>query len=422
MAFPRNTDHSPQRALSPATSHEAEIKDIVRAAEAFPSPSLALTLRCIGDGLVTADTNGTIVLMSKVSESLTGFTQDEAVGKPLAEVFCVINEKTRKPAENPIEKVLAAGKIIELPDDMLLIDRNGTERVIAGSAAPIIDKENTCIGVVLVFRDITEKLNMEHEIIRAQKFESIGVLTGGFAHDFNNILTAIAGNITLAKMYLNPGEKAYEKLTQAEKASQRAIDLIRQMRTFSRGEPPVRKTASINKLIEASIVSSLTGSTARCVNSVPDDLWPVKVDEGQINQMFNNLLINADQAMKNGGKIVISAENITVGEETSLSLKKGKHVKITVKDQGIGIPKENLSKIFDPYFTTKENRKGLGISTAYSIIKNHEGDISVESRVGVGTTFSVYLPATQKKQCAKRSGVNLPVGGNGKILIMDDEK
>ena len=382
---------------------------------------LAVTLRSIGDAVITTDTEGSIILINKQAEKLTSYTQEQAVGKPLTEVFRIINEKTRKLIENPVKKVLKTGKTVELVKNIVLIDKNGTERIIADSVAPIIDGENKRIGIVLVFRDITEKEKMEQEILKAQQVESVAILTGGIAHDFNNILTAISGNIMLAKMYLKPGAKAFEKLTQAEKASQRATDITRQMLTFSQGKAPLKKTGSIAELIKDSTDFTLIGSNVRCEFSIAADLWPAEVDEGQINQVINNVIINANQAMENGGIITLHAENISVEAENKLSLKEGNYVKIAIKDEGIGITKENLPRIFDPYFTTKKDGNGLGLATTYSIIKKHDGDISVDSKLGVGTTFYIYLPFSGKAMVTSKVEAGKPILGKGKILIMDDE-
>lgn len=272
-------------------------------------------------------------------------------------------------------------------------------------------------------RSISEKQEMEKEILKAQKLESIGIIAGGIAHDFNNILTAISGNVSLAKMYVKPGEKAFEKLTKAEKASIRAKDLTRQLLTFSKtGGAPDKTTTSIAELAKDSAGFALRGSNIRLEFSLPDNLCPVDVDEGQINQVINNLIINASQAMPEGGTIVLGAENVTIGRKNNLQLRHGKYVKILIKDQGIGIPEPAISKIFDPYFTTKPKGSGLGLATAYSIIKKHDGTINVESQSGVGTTFSIYLPVSQKGSIPLKAEEKKPHGGKGKILIMDDEK
>ncbi|MBW1675580.1 MAG: response regulator [Deltaproteobacteria bacterium] len=382
---------------------------------------LAVTLRSIGDGVITTDTEGRIVLINKVAEKLTAWLHEEATGKPLTEVFHIINEHTRKRCENPFEKVIKTNGIVGLANDTALIARDGTERVIADSGAPIRDKDGNIIGVVLVFRDVTEKRRLEQELINADKLESVGVLAGGIAHDFNNILTGILGNITLAKIYAKPDDKIFEKLRGAENASLRAKHLTQQLLTFSRGGAPIKKTVFISELLKDAAVFALSGSNVRCEFSIPGDVWPVEVDEGQITQVINNLIINASQAMPEGGIIRARAENIVVDAEQGLPLKEGKYMKISIEDRGIGIPEEHLQKIFDPYFTSKQKGSGLGLATAYSIVKRHDGCIRVKSELGVGSTFHIYLPASSKEALIEKELRERIPTGKGKILIMDDE-
>jgi PAS domain S-box-containing protein len=383
---------------------------------------LAVTLRSIGDGVICTDAAGDIVLMNMVAEELTGWSEKEAIGRALHEVFYIINEKTRKRCDNPVEKVLETGGVVGLANHTVLVSRDGTERILADSGAPIRGKDGEIIGVVLVFRDVTERRKMEEELQKVEKLESIGVLAGGIAHDFNNILTAILGNITLAKIYAESDDKILERLTEAEKASLRAKDLTQQLLTFSKGGAPIKKTASIRELLKDSVSFILRGSNVKCEFFLPDDLWSVELDEGQMNQVINNLVINAQQAMPEGGVMNVRAENMAVGKGHGLPLKEGKYVKIAIEDQGTGISKEHLSRIFDPYFTTKQKGSGLGLTTAYSIIKNHDGYISVESRLGEGTCFNIYLPASEKEIVENKAVEERPLVGKGRILVMDDEE
>lgn len=384
---------------------------------------LLVTLRSIGDGVITTDIKGNIILMNKIAEELTGAKQDEIIGKPLNEVFYIINEETRKSCENPYEKVLKTGKVIKLANNTILIAKDGTERIIADSAAPIRDKDSKIIGIILVFRNITEKRRMQEEILNAQKLKSIGILAGGIAHDFNNILTAILGNISIAKMHVIPDDKSFEILTEAETACSRAKNLTQQLLTFSKGGTPIKKATSISKLLKDSTNFSLIGSNVKSKFYLPDDLWDVQIDEDQISQVINNLVINANQAMPAGGVIQLKAQNIVVNKNDNIPLKENKYVKITIKDQGIGISEEYLHKIFDPYFTTKRKGSGLGLAVTYSIIIKHNGHIAVESKVGVGTIFYMYLPASKKKALLdKGRGRPKIITGQGKILVMDDEK
>ena len=383
---------------------------------------LSTTLKSIGDAVIATDANGFVTFMNPVAEALTGWNQEDAAGKPLKKVFNIINEETGKQAEDPATRVLREGVVVGLANHTVLIARDGTKYPIDDSGAPIRDDKGNIMGVVLVFRDITEKRNMEEALLKADALESLGVLAGGIAHDFNNILMAIMGNITLAKMYAKPGDKIFERLKEAENASLRAKDLTQQLLTFSRGGAPIKKTAFISKLLEDTVTFALSGSNVRCEFSISGDLWPVEVDEGQISQVINNLVINADHAMPRGGIIKVSAENIAVDVEQGLPLKEGNYIKISVEDQGIGIPEEHLQKIFDPYFTSKQKGSGLGLATAYSIVKRHDGCIQVKSELGVGSTFSIYLPASSKEVLIEKALRERIPTGKGKILLMDDEE
>ncbi|HNQ64264.1 MAG TPA: PAS domain S-box protein [Syntrophorhabdaceae bacterium] len=271
----------------------------------------------------------------------------------------------------------------------------------------------------------TEKRRMEEERLKMNKLESIGMLAGGIAHDFNNILTTILGNISLAKIYLkNDIKKVDAKINEAEKALFRARDLTQQLLTFSRGGVPVKKTILLEPLIKESVLFALRGSSVQVNFNISEDIFPTDVDEGMIGQAINNLIINAVQAMPDGGSIDVAVDNIILENKTTiegLQLEKGSYVKITIKDHGIGISNEHIAKIFDPYFTTKEKRTGLGLATTFSIIQKHGGHITVNSELGIGTIFNIYLVASPEHITINRK-TNKPVYGQGKILIMDDDE
>jgi len=383
---------------------------------------LATTLRSIGDAVITTDVNGSVTFMNPVAESLTGWRQKDAVRRPLKDVFNIIDEHTGEQIEDPVTRVLRDGVAVGLANNTVLIARDGTKRSIDDSGAPIRDGKGNIMGVVLVFRDITEKRRAERELLKADKLESLGVLSGGIAHDFNNILTSILGNISIARMFAKPGDKIFERLEEAENDCMRARVLTQKILTFSRGGAPIMKTAFISELLRDSASFALSGSNVRCEFSIPDDLWRIEVDEGQIAQAISNLIINASQAMPGGGVINLLAENIVVDERQGIPLNNGGYVKISVTDHGIGIPKEHFQQIFDPYYTTKRGGSGLGLAIAYSIVKRHNGYIDVKSIPGKETTFSIYLPASPKEALAEKESGEKIRGGKGKILVMDDEK
>jgi CheY-like chemotaxis protein/anti-sigma regulatory factor (Ser/Thr protein kinase) len=236
------------------------------------------------------------------------------------------------------------------------------------------------------------------------------------------LLTGIIGNISLAKLYLESGDQIFTILTEAEKASLRAKNLTQQLLLFSKEGTPVKQPTSVPELVKCTAEFALSGSNAKCIFHIPDGIWPVEADAGQISQVINNLIINADQAMPKGGTITIQTENITVTPQGSILLPEGNYVKIAVIDQGIGIPQEHISRIYDPYFTTKQKGSGLGLATSYSIVKNHGGLLTVDSQLGVGTIFCIYLPASEREIPAEEISHRIVKPCKGKVLLMDDEE
>ncbi|MCL7489003.1 MAG: ATP-binding protein [Desulfobulbaceae bacterium] len=384
---------------------------------------LAVTLRSIGDGVITTDISGGVVLMNKVAESLTGWTQAEANGKPLHEVFNIINEQTGKPCESPFDKVMQSGQIVGLANHTALISRDGRERIIADSGAPIRDRNSAIVGVVLVFRDITEQQRTEQEMLKIRKLESVGLLAGGIAHDFNNILAAILGNINLGLFDRTLSDKTRRLLSDAEKACLRAKDLTHQLLTFAKGGEPVKETSSLVDIIKDSANFVLHGDKVSCRFDIPPDLWPANVDKGQISQVIQNIVLNAAHAMPQGGAVTIRCENVSVTDKDSFHLlQKGKYVKIVIADTGIGIPAKVIDRIFDPYFSTKQEGSGLGLATSQSIVNRHGGHIMVQSKQGEGTVFTLYLPASDKLiQPEQNTEISGDISAPAKILVMDDE-
>ena len=382
---------------------------------------LAVTLRSIGDGVITVDVEGKISLVNEVAEKLTGWRHSLAYGRPLTEVFRVMDNKTREFCSEPLTRLLATGYIVELPHYAVLVAKDRAERVIQSSAARIHGRNGVDLGAVLVFRDITEQRAIFEEALRAEKLDSLGILAGGIAHDFNNILTAILGNLSLAKLHCSPGDRLFPRLDEAEKASLRAKDLTHQLLTFAKGGAPLKHTASLRDLIKDSATFALRGANVRCEFHLAPDLWPAEVDEGQISQVVHNLAINAVQAMPDGGVVTMTAENVTIESGDPSSLKPGRYLRICIQDRGVGIAPEHLPHIFDPYFTTKQKRSGLGLATSYSIVKKHEGLITVESEAGKGTRFCIFLPASDRAVAQAPAPKARAPRGKGRVLVMDDE-
>ncbi|MBU1105512.1 MAG: PAS domain S-box protein [Candidatus Riflebacteria bacterium] len=381
---------------------------------------LAVTLRSIGDGVITTDTKGNVILMNKIAEDLTGWLQLEAQGQPLEKIFKIVHENSRKPCENPVEKVISTGNIIEQANHTLLISRNGTERVIADSGAPIKDMNSTTIGVVLVFRDMTDKQKLLDSLQRTDKLEAIGVLAGGIAHDFNNLLTGIFGYIELARSTTDT-KKAATYLEQAMVVFGRAKNLTQQLLAFAKGGAPLRKTGDLGPVVRESAIFALSGSAVTCDFKIAENLWNADFDKSQIEQTIDNLVINAQQAMPSGGRITISAQNITLKDGDNSLLKPGNYIKISIEDAGIGMPADILKRVFDPFFTTKQKGNGLGLTTCYATIQKHAGTIDVESVMGKGSTFHIFIPASQKALTDSKTTLPKTPQGHGQILIMDDE-
>jgi len=280
--------------------------------------------------------------------------------------------------------------------------------------------------LVVTVRNITERIQMEADILNARKLESIGVLAGGIAHDFNNILAGLFGNIELAKMKLPEGHAAYPYIETATQAFERATLLTQQLLTFAKGGVPLLESVNVKQIIRESLEFNLSGSNVRGVLNLPDNLWQGKVDKGQISQVVGNLTINAKQAMPNGGVLTIDAENVKDIKDKARPNLSGDYVKIIMRDEGEGISDKYIEKIFDPYFTTKQAGSGLGLATVHSIVTKHNGHISIESKIGIGTTFTLYLPAEKNlhdsADTAPARVTEKPNSQLGRILVMDDEE
>ena len=330
------------------------------------------------------------------------------------------------PAEDE-ERLFPLVVMTSYGDEQIAVEamKAGALDYVVKSATTLADMPHIAERALREWSHIIERKKMEAELQNIDKLESIGALAGGIAHDFNNLLTGIVGNISLAKMYSSE-EKVIERLTEAERASMQSRHLTQQLLTFSKGGAPVKETASISELLKDTTQFALSGSNVKSLFSIPDDLWQVKIDKRQISQVIQNLVANADQAMPIGGVIKIRAENVIISDKDNLPISEGKYIKISVSDEGIGISKEYLTKIFDPYFTTKakgsEKGTGLGLTICHSIIEKHSGYITVESEVEIGTTFYIYLPTFQREVSEEVEVKERIFSGTGRILVMDDEE
>ncbi len=360
--------------------------------------------------------DGKFRFVNRSGERLLGFTVKELVARSCAdfvhpddrEVFIRYSEKTTEGEKAPSAYTC---KFVDRAGNVKWVEINSVVIIWEGKPATL-----------QFFTDVTSKLQWEEEQVKIAKLESLGTLAGGIAHDFNNMLTAIAGNIGLAKMRSVSQEKALERLTEAEKACERAQGLTKQLLTFSKGGEPIKKPADIAQITKDACLFASGGSNVRCDYSFSPDLRAVEVDEGQITQVINNIVINAGHAMPDGGVIGVSAENVFITPDMSIPLEPGNYVKLSFNDHGTGIPEAIIPKIFDPYFTTKQKGSGLGLATSYAIIQKHGGLITAESKVGEGSTFYIYLPASEKTVDEDLRMEDHLVKGWGKILVMDDDE
>ncbi|MGS0765531.1 ATP-binding protein [Syntrophomonas curvata] len=378
---------------------------------------LAVTLGSIGEGVISTDLNGVIVLSNDMVAKILDRDAADLPGKNLEEVLQV------PPPEGGGEARLKENAVVEVRNH-ILVTGEGKERLVDIVGSPIRDESDKYEGMVWVLHDITEKQRFEEELIKASKLESLGILASGLAHDFNNLLTVIAGNISLARMVTegSRSDPTSEFLEEAEKGTLQARGLAQQLLAFSRGGEPIIKTVSTSNLLRNSVKFALSGSNVSCEFFIPEKLWNVEIDEGQISQVLNNLVLNAIQAMPDGGIIRISAQNLSLRETNKvLPLPPGKYVLLSIADQGKGIPEKYRARIFEPYFTTKESGTGLGLATSQSIIRKHGGYLTFDSRLNAGTTFCVYLPVSECEREDRNALTYPPAKGQGRVLVTDND-
>ncbi|MHA1560922.1 MAG: PAS domain-containing hybrid sensor histidine kinase/response regulator [Promethearchaeota archaeon] len=386
---------------------------------------LSITLAGIGDGVTTLDSEGNIILINRVAEKILEMNYNEVFGKNLFKLIPFYREKSNEQYD-PLEVEEMFLERITFPPPFSLIKmKDGREKIIEHNIAPIHNKNGIITGNIIVFRDITDKRKKEAEDFKNQKIESIGLLAGGIAHDFNNILTAVLGNTALLKMDLDENSEKLSILNELESAIYRASKLTHQLLTFSKGGSPIKKFMNIASIIKESANFALHGTKNEIEFKFSPALWPVHIDEGQISQVTHNLVINAVQATKTNPKIIIQASNYLMEQKNIFMLTSGNYVKISIQDFGAGITDENQKKIFDPYFTTKERGSGLGLSVCYSILTRHNGKITVDSKINIGSIFTFYLPAFPEvaiKPEETSNTIKRTFSKDVRILILEDEK
>ena len=361
-------------------------------------------------------TDGHFLYVNPAWLTAFGYNRDEI--KELT-IFDIISPDCQGHCENTFQQVISEEGVHEI--DSTFIAKNGSRIEIEGNATAIF-KDGRPVYSQCIFRDVTEKRKMEKELLKAQKLESIAVFAGGLAHDFNNLLTAVLGNISLARTTAEVNTVLSNRLKKIETATLRAKGLTQQLLTFAKGGAPIKKLSGVADLVRDSVDFPLRGSNIIREYRFASDLWGAEVDEDQLSQVIQNLAINAGQAMPDGGCLTVCGENITLAGDNHTGLKSGRYLLLTVSDEGHGISRQDQEKIFDPYFSSKENGSGLGLAVAYAIMKKHDGLITVDSVPDKGTTFSLYLPAAQGqyKEVEEPQQERPSIGGS--VLIMDDEE
>jgi len=411
----RRADGKPLRMIGTHTDiterKEAEEEYIRLSTAVQQSPSI----------IAITDKEGFIKYVNPRFSEVTGFSIEESLGKDLNFLL------SSQPSEFNIEEIWAHLSEKEFwHDEIQNKKKNGTYYWESVSLSPIRDNRSNIINYVMVAEDITEKKKNELELQKSESLKGLGKLAGGIAHDFNNILSGIYGNVSLAMAKMDSNHPAIKYLIDTNKSMDRATKLTRQLLTFSKGGAPEFQTVDLARIIKETVLFDLSGSNIKPVFQFEKDLNDSEVDSGQIQQVFSNLTINAKQATPMGGCIYIEAENYVLNDDHEINLKPGNYIKIRFRDEGCGIPEQHIERIFDPYFTTKEHGTGLGLATTFSIIKQHKGAISIDSELGKGTTFTLYLPAARKKSVLKvqQEHIKEPFKTHktARILIMDDEE
>ncbi len=375
----------------------------------------AIMEQSVGAIFIVDSESWTIQQVNSAFVKLFGYSENCIPQLPLS----ALSPKGSPDLENILKRISSVHPVVGA--ELSMRDQEGRELEIemSGSLIEHGGDRSLCITAW----DVTERHQLERDMARNQKLESLGVLAGGIAHDFNNILTSIVSNIEITMISLPEEDKQKHRLEESVRSAMRAKGLTQQLLTFSPGGQPVKETVDLAGLVRSSTEFVLAGSPVVAVYEFEDGLSRINADPAQMEQVINNLIINSVQAMPGGGRITIRATNLRSGPQTRLPLGEGNHVQIDIMDEGVGIPQEHLDRIFDPFYTTKENGTGLGLSTVRSIVRNHGGTVQVDSVLGKGTTITLVLPAeTSTGPVPAPAAPQNGQGRRGRILVMDDEE
>jgi len=374
-------------------------------------------------GVFQTDFDGIILIANQTFAVMLGYEDpDEVAGRSLQSLAA-----DPQACQSCLDQLAENSEIRNL--EITLVSRTGQNLAVlmnAGRVASTIGSGEMIEGIAIDISDRAraeeDKRRLAVQLQQSQRLESLGVLAGGIAHDFNNMLMAILSNISLAKRSAAASGEALRRLDQAEEACLRATGLTQQLLTFSKGGRPIRKTSVIGNLVTEATEAAIRGSSCRLEMRIDDGLWPTDVDEGQVVQAIQNLVLNAVQAMPKGGTIHVSTENVHLAEGDLPSLEGGRYVRVEVTDSGVGIPNDHIDRIFDPFFTTRRGGSGLGLATAFSIVRSHGGGITVRSEPGRGSTFSVLIPASARQRHHEEDDSSEPGRAHGRLLVMDDDE
>lgn len=381
-------------------------------------------LELIQDAVVIVETTGKLLFLNKIAEQLTGWHSYEAIGRPVTAVLKIAHATTHKLVQDPVKALLQEGGSQEFRGKLVLLSKDETEFPISDAGSATRTKNGRVSAIYLIFRQWTDDSASadDSKAILNSHLESIGALAGGIAHDFNNVLTAVVGNLSLARMHVDQPEKTRSRLEQAEKASLRARELSRQLLTFAKGGAPIKTSAFVQESIKATAAQAVHEEDVACEFELPDELWSVEIDQGQFNLAIRNLVTHAAQSSPEKGRIEISASNVTLTRGMVSGLKSGSYLRVSIRDFGEGIPAQRIERIFEPYFITRKTGSGLGLATSFSIIRRHDGMITVESILGKGTTFHVFMPGSESAPEPEAPLAEIFAHhGTGRILVMDDE-